>query len=228
MLYMFDNTIILIIPVLILVFWAQSNVKGTYEKFKKIANSFNATGAEFAESILKRNGLSHIPVIPEKGHLTDHYHPGTKEVHLSEEVYYGRSVAAISIAAHEVGHALQHANAYYPVVLRGNLLPIANIGSRSAMPLFLIGLFLQFTQLMTLGIIFFAAALLFHLVTLPVEFNASSRAIKQLADGYTSSPQELSGCKKMLNAAALTYVASTLMALMQLLRMILLRNARNR
>ncbi|MCK9328345.1 MAG: zinc metallopeptidase [Candidatus Cloacimonetes bacterium] len=227
MLYLFDNTILLIIPVLILAFWAQSNVKGTYEKLKKVTNSFDATGAEVAESILQKNGLSHIPVIPEKGHLTDHYHPGKQEVHLSEEVFYGRSIASISIAAHEVGHALQHANGYYPVVLRGQLLPIANIGSQSAMPLFLLGFFFQFTQLMTLGIIFFAAALIFHLVTLPVEFNASSRAIIQLSNGYTSSPQELSYCKKMLNAAALTYVASTLMALMQLIRMILLRNSRD-
>lgn len=223
-----DQTIFLIIPVIILVYWAQSNVKGAYEKYRLVHNSVNTTGKEVAESILRKNGIYDVPVIPEKGIMTDHYHPGKREVHLSEEVYYGTSIASMSIAAHEVGHALQHANAYYPVVLRGNLLPLANIGSKSAMPLFLMGLFFSITNLMTLGIIFFAGALLFHLVTLPVEYNASSRAIAQLSSAFVTSDTELNQCKKMLNAAALTYVASTLMALMQLIRMIMLRNSRNR
>ena len=223
----FDSTILLIIPVLILAFWAQSNVKGSYEKFKQVPSSSNRTGADVAGEILKKNGILDVPVMLTKGYLTDHYHPGKKEVHLSEEVYYGTSIAAISIAAHEVGHAIQHAKAYYPVVLRGNLLPVANIGSQAAMPMFIIGLFFaQFSFLMDLGIILFACALIFHLVTLPVEFNASNRAIAQIADGFSRSEQELIDCRKMLNAAALTYVASTLMALMQLIRLILLRNAR--
>lgn len=226
--FFFDSTIILLIPVMILAFWAQSNVKGSYEKFKKIPNTLNITGAEVAEQILKKNGIYDVSVLPEKGELTDHYHPGKREVHLSSDIYYGKSVAALSIAAHEVGHAIQHSKAYYPVVLRGNLLPVANIGSQSAMPLFIIGLLFSSFQLMNIGIIFFSAALLFHIVTLPVEFNASNRAIAQLANGFTTSEAELGSCKKMLNAAALTYVASTLMALMQLIRLILIRNSRSR
>ena len=224
--FFLDHTILLIIPVLILTFWAQSNVKGSYEKYKKVQSSCGKTGAAVAEDMLKRNGIFDVPVMLTKGYLSDHYHPGKKEVHLSEEVYYGKSVASISIAAHEVGHAIQHARAYYPVVLRGNLLPVANIGSQAAMPLFFIGLLFTMPMLMDLGILFFAGALMFHLVTLPVEFNASRRAIVQIGDNYISNRDELAGCKKMLNAAALTYVASTLMALMQLIRLIVLRNAR--
>ena len=224
--FFFDHTFLLIIPVLILTFWAQSNVKGSYEKFKKVSCSYGRTGAELAEDMLRRNGIYDVRVLLTKGYLSDHYHPGKKEVHLSEEVYYGRSISSVSIAAHEVGHAIQHAKAYYPVVLRGGLLPVANLGSQAAMPLFFIGLLFTMPFLMDLGILFFAGALLFHLVTLPVEFNASNRAIVQIRDNYVSNANEISACRKMLNAAALTYVASTLMALVQLLRLILLRNAR--
>jgi hypothetical protein len=224
--FLFDSTMLLIIPVLILAIWAQANVKGSYEKYKKVLCSSNKTGATIAEEMLKKNGIFDVPVMLTPGFLSDHYHPGKKEVHLSEEIYHGRSIAAVSIAAHEVGHAIQHARAYYPLVLRGNLLPVANIGSKAAMPLFLIGLIVSIQPLMDIGIILFAGALVFHLVTLPVEFNASSRAMAEISDGYNVHSQELSACRKMLNAAALTYVASTLMTLMQLIRLILLRNSR--
>ena len=221
-----DHTFLLLIPVMILAFWAQMNVKGTYEKYKKKSNSLNITGAEVAKRLLDINGLSSVPVYEDKGYLTDHYHPGKREVVLSTEVFNGRSIAAISIAAHEVGHAIQHANAYYPVVLRGKLLPVANLGSQLAFPMILFGFFLEMLGLIDIGIALFAGALLFHLVTLPVEFNASSRAIALLSNGFTKTDEEVKYCKKMLNAAALTYIASTLMALIQLIRFIILRNAR--
>lgn len=225
----FDSTILLIIPVLILAFWAQSKVKSNYKKYSQISASCNLTGAEVARAILAQNGINDVDVVPEPGELTDHYHPTTKEVHLSEHIYHGRSIAAMSVAAHEVGHAIQHARGYYPVVLRGNLLPVANLGSTLAFPMFFIGfIFSSFSFLMDLGIIFFSGALLFHLVTLPVEFNASFRAIGELeSGGYVVIPEEKSSCKKMLGAAAMTYVASTLMALMQLIRLIILRNSRD-
>jgi len=221
-----DPTFLLLIPVLILVFWAQANVKGTYEKYKKVPNSVRITGKEVAERLLSKNGIYGVPVLCDKGELTDHYHPSKREVVLSSDVYHGTSIAAISIAAHEVGHAIQHDHGYSPVVIRGSLLPVANIGSQAGIPMFFIGLLFQFEILMTIGIIFFAFALLFHLVTLPVEFNASRRAIAQLTEGYTTTDLEVKQCRKMLNAAAMTYVASTLMILIQLIRLILLRNSR--
>ena len=223
---MLDPTILLLILVMILAFWAQSNVKGSYTKYSQKRNSMNVTGAETAERILRKNGINDVSVLVGKGFLIDHYHPGKKQVVLSEDVYHGTSIASLSIAAHEVGHAIQHARKYYPVVLRGSLLPVANIGSKAAIPLFLIGLIFQAANLMTLGIIFFSGALLFHLVTLPVEFNASKRALVQISDGFVRNDSDLVDCRKMLNAAALTYVASTLMALMQLIRMILIRGRR--
>ena len=226
--FLFDSSFfLLIIPVMILAFWTQHNVKSTYTKYSKVKNSLNISGAEVAEQILKKNGIFDVSVLVGKGFLIDHYHPGKKEVVLSEEVYYGTSVSSLSIAAHEVGHAIQHARAYYPVVLRGGLLPVAQLGSTLAFPLFFIGLIISsFPILMDIGILLFAGALLFHVVTLPVEFNASRRALVQLEDGFVRNQQDLVNCKKVLNAAAMTYVASTLMALMQLIRMILLRGRR--
>ncbi|MCB5251187.1 MAG: zinc metallopeptidase [Candidatus Cloacimonadales bacterium] len=225
--FFFDNTMILIIPVLILAFWAQSKVRSNFSKYSKIRSVSGLTGAEVAEQILKSNGIFDVQVLPEKGELTDHYNPSTKEVHLSEPIFYGSSVASISVAAHEVGHAIQHARGYYPVVLRSQILPAANLGSTMAFPLFIIGLIFSFPLLMDIGIVLFAAALAFHLVTLPVEFNASSRAIKQIRElGIVTDSGEIQGCKNMLSAAAMTYVASTLMALMQLIRLIILRGSR--
>ena len=225
--FFYDPTFVLLIPVLILAFYAQSKVKGEYNKYKKVACSANLSGAEIAEAILHKNGVYDVQVVPVSGTLSDHYDPSKKEIRLSEDIYYGKSVSAVSIAAHETGHALQHAGGYYPLQLRANILPVANIGSTMAFPLFLIGLLLGTPFLMDLGIIFFAGALLFHIITLPVEFNASQRAIKQLSEGIIVYPEELKGAKSVLKAAALTYVASTLMALVQFLRLIILRNARD-
>ena len=195
--------------------------------YKKVSCSAHMSGAEVAEAILQKNGVYNVEVKPIPGSLTDHYDPSKKEVRLSEDVYYGNSVSAISIAAHETGHALQHAAGYYPLQLRANILPEANLGSTMAFPLFIVGLLLGTPFLMDLGIIFFAGALLFHIITLPVEFNASQRAVKQLSEGIIIYPEELKGAKSVLKAAALTYVASTLMALVHFLRLIILRNARD-
>jgi len=225
--FFLDSTMILIIPVLILAFYAQNKVRGNYEKFKQVPNSANATGAEVAEQILHREGIYDVRVVDTEGTLTDHYNPKTKEVNLSRDIFLGRSISAISIAAHEVGHAIQHAKGYSFLNFRTSIVPLANLGSTAAFPLFFIGLLLRTGFLMDLGIIFFSGALLFHLITLPVEYNASSRAFKQLSNGIVHSDEEMKGVKAVLNAAALTYVASTLMALMQLIRMIILRGSRD-
>lgn len=224
--FFYDSTIILIIPVLILAFWAQSKVKGNYQKFSRVPIASGLSGKEIAERILKGNGIDHVEVVKHEGTLSDHYNPSTKRVHLSEGVYHGRSIASASIAAHEVGHALQHAGGYYPIVLRGNLLPVASFGSKAAFPLFILGFLFSAPALMDLGIIFFAAALLFHVVTLPVEYNASGRAVNQLSEAMILNPEEMVGARSMLNSAALTYVASTLMALANLLRLLLIRGRR--
>jgi Zn-dependent membrane protease YugP len=221
-----DPTFLLLIPVLIFALYAQNKVRGNYEKYKKVANSSNLTGAEAAELILRNNGVLDVEVVPVEGVLTDHYHPGKKQVNLSRDIFYGRTISAISIAAHEVGHALQHNQSYAFLQLRASILPMANIGSSAAFPLFFIGFLFQTPLLMDLGIVFFAGALAFHLITLPVEYNASARAFQQLQQGIIRYDEEMRGVKAVLNAAALTYVASTLMALMQLLRMLLLRGSR--
>ena len=222
-----DSTIIFLIPVLILAIYAQAKVKGNYKKFMKIQSSVRMTGSEVARVILDRNGLSNINVVPVDGILTDHYDPRSREVYLSRDVYQSNSISALAIAAHECGHALQHAWGYTPLMIRARILPVANIGSTLAIPLFIAGLIFSITGLMDIGIILFAGALVFHLVTLPVEYNASQRAFEQLNDRIIIYPDEMKGARKVLNSAALTYVAATLMALVNLLRLIILRNSRN-
>jgi Zn-dependent membrane protease YugP len=222
-----DPTFILLIPVLILAFYAQAKVKGNYKKFLQVQSSVNMTGNEVARAILDRNGLSHVQVQPIEGFLTDHYDPRINEVRLSKEVFYGNSVSSVAIAAHECGHALQHATGYSPLLIRASILPVANLGSWLAFPMFIAGLIFSMTPLMDIGIVLFAAALVFHVVTLPVEYNASRRAFEQLDDRVIINPEEMKGARKVLNAAAMTYVAATLMALMNLLRLILLRSSRD-
>jgi uncharacterized protein len=221
-----DATFLLLIPVLILAFYAQAKVSGAYKKYSQIPNRIDMSGAEVARLILDRNGLKDVVIQPIKGNLTDNYNPRDLTLNLSEGVYNTKSLAAITIAAHECGHALQHALGYSPIRVRNSIFPVANIGSTLAFPLFFIGLLFSSLGLMDLGIILFAGALLFHVVTLPVEYNASSRALAQLNDKIIIDPEEIAGAKKVLDAAALTYVAATLMALVTLLRFILLRNAR--
>ncbi len=227
MFYWGDTTFLLLIPVLVLAFYAQAKVKGNYRQFLKVKSSVQMSGEQVARTILDRNGLSDVKVVAVEGELTDHYDPRVQEVHLSKDVFYGDSVSSVTIAAHECGHALQHALGYAPLLLRAKILPVANIGSWMAFPLFFIGLIFAMTPLMDIGILLFAGALVFHLVTLPVEFNASAKAYEQLGDRIIIYPDEMKGAKKVLNAAALTYVAATLMALVNLLRLILIRSSRD-
>ena len=225
--FFFDSTIIILIPAVILTFYAQYRVKTTYSKYSKILAKNGLSGKETAGELLLRNHLSNIKIEPIEGRLSDHYDPRQKKLALSKEIYYGKSLAAQGIVAHEIGHALQDAKKYFPLSLRSNLVPVANIGSNMAIPLFLIGFIFSFPALMDIGVIAFSLAVLFQLVTLPVEFDASKRAVNLLVGAnIISDMEETSSIKKVLNAAALTYVAATSVAVFQLLRLILLRNRR--
>lgn len=227
----FDPTMILLLPAMGFALWAQFKVKNTYEKFAEVPASSGMTGRDMARAIMTRNGVSGVNVEAVGGQLSDHYDPGAKTVRLSEGIYDGRSISAIAVAAHEVGHVLQDHQGYFPMQLRSTFVPVANLGSTLATPLFFIGfLFGAKTPfgplLMDLGILFFAAAVLFHVVTLPVEFDASKRALAQLTSSGAVMPQEVAGAKKVLDAAALTYIAAASMAALQLIRLVLLRNSR--
>jgi Zn-dependent membrane protease YugP len=220
-----SNLTVILLVAIAISYWIQHLVKSNFLKYSKVRNSSGLTGAKIAEQILHRNGIYDVQVRPVAGQLTDHYDPRNKTVNLSEGVFGEISVAAASIAAHEVGHAMQHAESYFPLTIRSAVLPISNLGSKAAFPLILAGLFFRISGFFDLGIIAFAAALLFQIVTLPVEFDASARALKQLSEGYISD-QEMTGTKKVLGAAAMTYVMTTLISLIQLLRFIGMRNSR--
>lgn len=205
-----------------LVIWAQFRVKGSFKRWSKVQASSGMTGKDVARRILDDNGLTDVPVEPVQGKLTDHYDPVSRTVRLSEPVYYSDSIAAVSVAAHECGHAVQHKEAYGALVLRHRMFPVANFASGIAPFLLIGGLLLQASGLFGLGILLYAAAVAFQVVTLPVEFNASSRAKTIMVQkGFIRNVEER-GVSKVLNAAALTYVASTLYALLELLRFVLL------
>ena len=223
--FFYDPTYILIIPALLLAVYAQFKVKGTYNKYSRIYSKQGLTGADVAREILKKKGINDVSVQQIKGHLSDHYNPKEKVLNLSIDVYGSSSLAAIGIAAHEAGHAIQDAVNYSPMNIRASLVPAANIGSRWGLPLAIMGFFFRsdMGQYMILaGLVLFFGAFLFHLVTLPVEFNASNRAIAILDRERFLSGQELTGAKKVLRAAAFTYVAATLVALANLLRILML------
>jgi hypothetical protein len=223
-----DPTMILVIPAFILALYAQQKVRSTYQRMSQVRASSGRSGAEMARYLLSSNGLSDVEVVPVEGVLSDHYDPSKKRVCLSPGNFHGASVAAVSVAAHECGHALQHARGYAPLSLRTAFVPAAQIGSTAAMPLFLIGLFANLPFLLTLGIVFFAGAVAFQLVTLPVEFDASKRALRELQSrGLLAGGQEVGLAKQVLDAAALTYVAAAAMALLQLVRLLVLRNSRD-
>ncbi len=202
--------------------WAQFRVKGTFNKWSEVPTRTGTSGAEAARALLDKNGLEHIPIQVVRGTLSDHYDPIHKVVRLSEAVYYGRSISSISVAAHEIGHAIQHKQGYSALVFRHRMFPVANIASGIA-PLLLIGGFLlQSLSLIGVGIIFFSAAVAFQLITLPVEFNASSRArTLMLSEGLLYNDEE-HGVKKVLNAAALTYVAAALISLLELIKFVMI------
>ncbi len=226
--FIFDPTFVLLIPALILAFWAQSKVKRSYRKYSKVHSESGLTGAQVARKILDMFGLNDIDVVSTDGELNDHYNPKTRQVCLSEPIYHENSVAALGIAAHEVGHAIQHARGYYFLQLRHTLLAPANLGSTMAIPLFLIGFFFSsFSWLMTLGIGLFGAVLAFQLVTLPVEFDASKRALANLKSTGLMAEREVDQARAVLSAAALTYVAAATMALTHLIRLIILRDAQD-
>ena len=221
----FDSTMVLLIPCIALALYAQSKVKRTYAEFSQVASAAGLSGAEMARRLLTKNGVVDVKVEEVEGVLNDNYDPRDKTVRLSSDIYGGHHLAGLAVAAHEVGHAIQHADGYFPLNVRHACLPIANIGSTAAFPLFFIGFFFGegAAFLMDLGIAFFAVVVTFQVITLPVEFNASSRAMAQLVDGRYLASQEGVLAKKVLNAAALTYVAATATSLMHLVRLIILR-----
>ena len=232
-----DTTILVLIPAMIFAFWAQIRVNSTFKKYAKIPSRRGLTGAEAARRVLDANGLRHITIERVHGHLTDHFDPTAGVIRLSDATYASTSVAAIGVAAHEAGHAVQHAEGYVPIKVRSAIIPLTRFGSFLAMPLFLIGLFLGSgsylgygigTIFMVTGILFFSFSTLFQLVTLPTEFNASARAMKALEDGGLLAADELPAAKATLSAAAMTYVAALATSLASLLRLILIFNNRRR
>lgn len=227
--YYFDPTYILIIIAAIISLIAQWRVNSAFSKYSRVASMSGMTGAQAARMILQSNGINDVSVQRISGKLTDHYNPSTKVLNLSESVYGSTSVAAIGVAAHECGHAIQHARGYFPLSLRTALVPVTNIGSQLSWVFIIVGAILSFNQaLITIGIIMFSAAVLFQLVTLPVEFNASARALEQLESNGILYRDEVSQTRKVLSAAALTYVAAAATAILQLLRLIILFGGRGR
>lgn len=225
----FDPTYLLVLAGVVLSLLASARVKSTFNKYSGQRSMSGMTGAEAAERILHAAGIYDVSIIRISGSLTDHYNPSNKTLALSDSVYGMNSVAAIGVAAHECGHAMQHNRGYAPLSIRGALVPVANFGSAISWPLILAGLFLSgFEVLITVGIIMFSAAVLFQIVTLPVEFNASRRAVEMLGNTGILYGEELNGTKKVLKAAALTYVAGAASAILQLLRLIILFGGRDR
>ena len=226
--YGLDPTIIILIPALLLSMWAQHKVSSTFSEYSRIAARNNVTADGVARMLLTLYGMGNMPINHVSGNLTDHYNPQNKTLNLSDSVYNSRSIASIGVAAHEVGHAIQHNEAYTPLIFRNNIVPVVNIASSASMPLFMIGLIAGMMSLVNIGIILFTGTLIFHLVTLPVEINASSRALTLLEQTHTLDKQELAGAKKVLTAAAWTYIAAALMSLLQLVRLLMIRNSRRR
>ncbi|MDR3174201.1 MAG: zinc metallopeptidase [Treponema sp.] len=218
--------LVLVVPTLLLSLWAQILVKSTFSKYSHVRCSRNITGTDAAAFLLRTQGIRDVRIEGVSGSLTDHYDPGSKVLRLSRPVYGRPSIAAVGVAAHETGHAIQHAVSYGPLILRSTLVPIANIGSSIGPILAIAGIFFSLPLLINLGIILFGGAVLFYVVTLPVEFDASARAIALLKSNNLLTPSELAGVKKVLTAAALTYVASALTAIMSLIRLILIANDR--
>lgn len=222
----FDSSILILLPAIVFALWAQARVKSTYAQYSKVFAGL--TGAEAARMVLEMNGVNDVTIEPIAGELTDHFDPKTNTIRLSKGVYDVTSVAAVGIAAHEAGHAVQYAVGYSPIKLRTAIIPVTQIGSTLSWPLLLIGLALGSEMLATAGVVLFCVVVLFQLVTLPVEFNASNRALDTLsASGYLQEEQ-LSGAGKVLRAAAMTYVAALAQALAQLLRLLMIAKRGNR
>ena len=226
--FLFHPSTLLLIPAIILTIYAQTKISSSYSRFSNVRSSSGRTGAEVARGILDENGLYDVKVEKVAGDLTDHYDPRTHVVRLSNGVYDKTSIAALAIAAHETGHAVQHADGYVPLKIRSAFVPVASFGSQAGPLMIILGFILPtFEFLLTLGIYAFTFAVFFQIVTLPVEFNASNRALAFLgSSGAISGREETSGARKMLNAAALTYVAAALTAILTLLRFIIIARSR--
>ncbi len=226
--YYLDYTYLLLIPAMLFALYAQFKVNSTYNKFSKVRNARGITGAEVARRILDANGLWNVKVVHIAGSLTDNFNPQTNTVSLSDSTYSSTSVAAIGVAAHECGHAVQHATGYAPIKIRSAIIPITNIGSSLGLILLLIGLLFSSHSLAIFGVLLYSAVALFQAVTLPVEFNASSRALKTLRDDFILDEDELPMARKVLSAAALTYVAALFSSISTVLRLFLIANNRTR
>ncbi|WP_027634168.1 zinc metallopeptidase [Clostridium hydrogeniformans] len=225
--FFYDSTYLFLIPAMLISLWAQFKVSSTFENYSKVRGSRGITGAEAARNLLDSNGLYYVPIEIVRGKLSDHYDPTVKVLRLSEDVYYGTSVASVGVAAHEVGHAIQHKNSYKPLVIRNSIVPAVNLGSSLSWILFFAGIVLSIKPLVTLGIVFFSAVVVFQIITLPVEFDASARALKEIRAQGILYGEEERGAKKVLDAAALTYVAATIMAVSQLIRLVAISNSRD-
>ena len=227
--YFYDYTYIVLVPALLVALFAQFKVNSTYAKYSKVRNSRGITGAEVARRILDANGLWNVKIIHIAGNLTDNYNPATNTVSLSDSTYSSTSVAAIGVAAHECGHAVQHATGYVPIKIRSAIIPITNIGSSVGVILILVGLIFSAPSLATFGVVLYSAVAVFQAVTLPVEFNASARALKTLKQDFILEEDELPLARKVLSAAALTYVAALLSSIATIFRyLLLINNRRNR
>ncbi|MDR7543314.1 MAG: zinc metallopeptidase [Armatimonadota bacterium] len=222
----FDSTYMIVLPALVLALYAQFKVRSTFGRYSEVPTAAGRTGAEVAAEILRRRGIVGVRIEPVEGMLADHYDPRTRTLRLSPQVYASPSVAAVGVAAHECGHALQHAERYAPLAARSAIVPLATIGTNAAWILFLIGMLTSTRYLMDLGILLFTGYIAFSLITLPVEFDASRRAVQVLQGEGLVMPREADGVRSVLGAAALTYVAAAAMAVLQLVRLVMLRNMR--
>lgn len=220
----FDPSMILLVPAIIISFWAQSRISSTYNKYSEVRTINGYSGQQIARMMLDAAGLFDVRIEVVNSRLGDHYDPSTRILRLSPEVYSGGTISSAGIAAHEVGHAIQHKERYAPLVIRNSIVPVVNIGSNISWVLFLAGLLLGFKGLTTLGILLFSGVVIFQLITLPVEFDASNRALNILQARGILYGDETRNAKKVLNAAAMTYVAATLMAISQLIRLIAISN----
>lgn len=224
----FDFSMLILIPAIIFSLYAQTKIQSTFNKYMRIYTRNGLTGYEAARKVLDRNGLYDIPVELTPGRLSDHYDPVSRTLRLSKDVYYGNTVSSVGVAAHEAGHAIQHRTGYAPLFIRNSLVPVANIGSSLSWVLLVLGFVLSYPTLVSIGIYMFCAVVAFQVITLPVEYNASRRAIEQLEGGGMLYGEDLKGARRVLSAAALTYVASALTAIAQLLRLLILsRNRRD-
>lgn len=223
-----DSTIIILIPAIIFSIVAQIMVKSAFSEYSKVRNSRGLTGADAAREILDRNGLTNVRIEHISGSLTDHYDPKANVIRLSDDVYGSATVAAVGVAAHEAGHAVQYAEGYYPIKIRNAIIPVTRFGSSLSTPLVILGLLLSWDFLITAGILLFCAVVLFQAITLPVEFNASGRALKTLRSSHFLEDDEMKGARSVLTAAAMTYVAAMLSALLSLVRLLVISGRRRR